>query len=84
MAGDLENALADAVAGAVVRVARVPGGLRKSGTAALRKQARGTAREVAGELVTPVRVRLASLAERIEWLEEQQREHAAGYGGGRG
>lgn len=83
MAGDLEARLSDAVAEAVVRSVRAQGGLRKADASALRKQARGAAREVIGETVTPVLVRLASLGERVEWLEEQQRAAVCG-GGGRG
>ena len=82
MAGDVEDRLADALAGVVVLAVRARGGLAKSGASALRKQARGLAREVMGETVTPVLVRLASLAERLEWLEQQQAERSAGYGGG--
>jgi hypothetical protein len=75
VAGDLEDNLADALAMAVVRAVRARGGLAKADSAALRKQARGAAREVMGETVTPVLMQQASLAERIEWLE-------AVYGGG--
>ena len=82
MAGDLEERLSDALADAVARAVRAQGGLRKADAPALRKQARGAAREVMGETVTPVLVRLASLAERLEWLEQQQAERSAGYGGG--
>jgi len=82
MAGDLEDRLAAGFAEAVVRAVQAQGGLRKADASALRKQARGAAREVMGETVTPVLVRLASLAERIEWLEAQQRERAAAHGGG--
>jgi len=83
MAGDLEDRLADALAEAVVRSVRARGGLAKSGASALRKQARGLAREVMGETVTPLLMRQASLAERVEFLEQQQAAQAAQYGGGR-
>jgi len=71
VAGDIEDGLADAIANEVVRCLRVPGGLRKADAAALRKSAREAARGVVAEMVTPLLVKLASIAERIEWLEEQ-------------
>jgi len=90
MAGDLEDAMADALAEAAVRFARSQGALSKSGASEFRKTARQSAREVMGELVTPHLVRLASLAERaelaslaerIEWLEVQQADREVRYGG---
>jgi hypothetical protein len=82
VAGDLEDRLADAIADAWMTMRR-PAGLAKAERNAERGMVRKAAREVVGELVTPHFVRLASIAERIEWLEQQQAERSAGYGGGR-
>lgn len=74
--------MADAVAEAQVRFARSQGALSKSGAAEFRKTAWQAARKLIGELVTPHLVELASLAERVEFLEQQQAERMAQYGGG--
>lgn len=80
VAGDVEDKLADAFADAIVKAVR-PGGLAKSDASALRKSARQAAREVIGEKVTPALVKLASLTERVEWLEERRARDAARWGG---
>lgn len=82
MAGDAEKRFAAAVADAVVKSARHPGGLAKSGKPrGLRKAARKAGREIAGESLTPLLVRLASISERIEYLEERRAQDAARFGG---
>lgn len=81
VAGDIEAALADAVADAWM-TARRPDGLAKAERRAERETVRKAAREVMAERVTPVLMRIASLTERVEWLEQRQAQDAAGFGGG--
>lgn len=71
MAGDLEDQLADALAETAVRFARSQGALSKSGAGEFRKSVRATVREVVVDLVTPEMAKLANLADRIEFLEQQ-------------
>ena len=88
MAGDIEDEFADALTAAVVKATRMPAGLAKSDAAALRKATWRAvwpvARAAATETVSPLMAKLANLTERAEFLEEQQRQRAAGNGGWRG
>ena len=85
MAGETADQLADEIADAHVRRLQVPEGLNKADATAFRNAAWQTtwaaAREVTGKLLDARRT-LADLQERVEWLEVQQADRLAQYGGG--